>query len=250
MLVMKSYRGSISHNLYVPSSDPDHIDDVDLFEVYIAPVDYYIGIEPAPQSKRSFQKIEGVYDTAGYELLHFVRMCINCNPNIITSLFLNKEHYIETSAYWEELLKIREAFLSKFMYNTFSGYAKQERIRMEKSITGEKKYLGYMGEKRKELVTRYGYDTKNACNVVRLITMAIETLTTGKMNVCRHHDREELLAIKQGKVTMKDVLTKIKELEDKLLVAGKCNLLPEKPDTDQINKTVIGIMRNYISNRE
>lgn len=246
--IMKSYRGSISHNLFVPSTDPNHTDDIDLFEVHLAPKEYYIGFGK-DDHKVSLQKIEGVYDTVDYELRHFTRMCLNCNPNAITALFLNKEHYIESTPYWKTLHSIRRAFISKRIYNTFSGYAQQERIRMEKSMSGEKKYLGYMGAKRKELVDKFGYDTKNATNVIRIITMAIETLLTMDIKVHRNDDREELLGIKQGKFPLDYVLTRIKQLEDGLDLALRDSKLPDEPNIDLVNRIVMGIIYEHLSRK-
>jgi hypothetical protein len=56
---------------------------------------------------------------------------------------------------------------------------------------------GYMGQKRRELVRRVGYDAKNAAHLIRLLRMGIEFLTEGTMHVERA-DAPELLEIKRG----------------------------------------------------
>lgn len=56
-----------------------------------------------------------------------------------------------------------------------------------------------MGERRKALVRRHGYDTKNAAHLIRLLRMGIEFLQSGELLVDRSgHDAGELLAIKRG----------------------------------------------------
>ena len=44
---------------------------------------------------------------------------------------------------------------------------------------------GYMGQKRRELVRRVGYDDKNAAHLIRLLRMGIEFLTEGTIYVER-----------------------------------------------------------------
>jgi hypothetical protein len=56
---------------------------------------------------------------------------------------------------------------------------------------------GYMGKKRRELVMRVGYDSKNAAHLIRLLRMGIEFLTEGALHVERA-DGPELLEIKRG----------------------------------------------------
>lgn len=38
------YRGSIAHGMYVPSSDPTSIDDIDLMGMVIGPKSCYLGL--------------------------------------------------------------------------------------------------------------------------------------------------------------------------------------------------------------
>jgi hypothetical protein len=58
-------------------------------------------------------------------------------------------------------------------------------------------FEGYMGVKRRELVERYGYDTKNASHLIRLLKMGMEALVEHKLNVHRH-DASMLIDIKKG----------------------------------------------------
>jgi hypothetical protein len=58
-------------------------------------------------------------------------------------------------------------------------------IRALKAYHRKGENLGYMGEKRKELVLEHGYDSKNAAHCVRLLRMAKEIFETGGMTVYR-----------------------------------------------------------------
>lgn len=59
---------------------------------------------------------------------------------------------------------------------------------------------------RKELETKYGYDTKHAMHLFRLLRMGQEILITGKVNV-RRPDREELLGIRHGVLSYDELVS-------------------------------------------
>lgn len=70
---------------------------------------------------------------------------------------------------------------------------------------------GYMGKKRKELVTKFGFDCKNGSHLIRLLKMGIEFLTDGELHVERN-DKEQLLAIKYGEWSLEKVTTEADRL--------------------------------------
>lgn len=91
-----------------------------------------------------------------------------------------------------------------------------------------------------------GYDTKNMMHCVRLLRMAEEMLQYGELNV-RRPDREELLDIRNGKREYEELVAyaenKIKLLDE--LVPN--SPLPEKIDTDFLNKLLIDMRSEYYS---
>lgn len=106
--------------------------------------------------------------------------------------------------------------------------------------------LGYLGDKRKNLVLEYGYDTKNAAHLIRLLKMCIEFLDTGEMIVKRTEDRDYLLSVKQGKHPLSD----IKKLSDQLFADAKIayekSALPEKPDYHKAEQLLVEIIRSTL----
>ena len=130
--------------------------------------------------------------------------------------------------------------MSKLAYQSFTGYAYAQLKRMEHLAT-----QGYMGEKRKQLVEKYGYDCKNAAHCIRLLKMGMEFLTTGELNVFRD-DAPYLLEIKRGKWTLDQVKKEAKRLfnlADEAYIRSK---LPNKPDVPAIEKIVMDIILEYI----
>jgi predicted nucleotidyltransferase len=243
-LIFLAYRGSVAHNMYIPNSDPNSVDDIDLMGVFIAPDSHYIGIDKSKQTVEKNIEADGVlYDCVYYELSHFVRLLLKNNPNVLSMLWLRKEHYITMSEGFSLLLDFRKIFSSKAAYHSFTGYAYSQLNRMEKYDKN-----GYMGEKRKRLVEKYGYDCKNAAHLIRLLRMGVEFLETGKMEVFRS-DAKELIEIKTGKWSLEEVKICAEKLFEQAKVARDGSVLPELPDRNMANKIVESIIYRKIMER-
>jgi len=243
--VLIGYRGSVAHHMYVPNTDPNSTDDVDLMGVYMAPKEYYVGLGLNRKLYAGAdERFVGKYDVVSYEFRKFVSMLLKCNPNVMSLLWLKDNHYVKRSSYGKALIENRDLFSSKRAYQAFTGYAHDQLDRMESYST-----KGYMGEKRKALVEKFGYDTKNAAHCIRLLRMGMEFLTTGELFVARS-DARRLLEIKLGKWTLEEVkkeANRLFELADEAYIRSS---LPEEPDIDNIEKLVMSIILNYISNNK
>lgn len=230
------YRGSISHGTQIPRTNPDSIDDVDLLGVCFGPTSSYLGLGRFEQ----LEKFVGEYDSVVYEVKKFVRLLAGCNPNVISLLWLRPEDYIRIDPAGEVLLSNRELFLSKQIYQTFAGYA---RGCMAKISRGD--FQGYMGDKRKELVKRFGYDTKNAAHLIRLLRMSITALETGEVQVHRP-DAMELIAIKSGMWPLDDVKREAEILFKKAEKAFETSSLPDQPEREKIETLLEGLVWDYL----
>lgn len=102
-------------------------------------------------------------------------------------------------------------------------------------------------EKRAELEAKYGYDTKHAYHLVRLIRMCREILTTGKV-IVKRPDREELLSIRNGAWTY-DQLIEFAETEEKELNAlyNSTNILPKTANKENLEKLLIKLVEKSLS---
>lgn len=240
--IILGYRGSIAHNMYIPNTDPNSVDDIDLMGVYLANVDHYIGIEQGKQTIEKFTTYDDVlYDMVHYELVKFVKLMLNANPNVLGLLWLRPEYYPRLSEYGEILVSNKRLFSSKKAYKSFTGYAFSQLLKMEKY-----NHEGYMGEKRKALVEKYGYDCKNASHCIRLLKMGTEFLSSGELNVFRD-DAETLLEIKRGEWTLDQVKAeadRLFKLADEAYAKSK---LPDEPDYAEVNRIVRGILFEYVA---
>jgi predicted nucleotidyltransferase len=103
-------------------------------------------------------------------------------------------------------------------------------------------YLGWKNErnpKRAELEAKFGYDTKHAMHLVRLLLMAEEILSTGKV-IVKRPDAELLLSIRAGAIPYEDVIefARWKEAGLELIQSP----LPHSPNRVAIDHLLMGIV--------
>jgi uncharacterized protein len=157
-----------------------------------------------------------------YSLYKFVQLACQGNPNIIEVLYSPVTSYDRLG---NELLERRDLFWSKNCGARFLGYMQAQKERL----------LGYRGQKdvnRKDLVEKYGYDTKYAYHIIRLGIIGRDYLTDGFISLpLRATDVSCLKAIREGKWKFGEVIQEAEELEQQLKDALLVSKAPLKPDT-------------------
>ena len=96
-----------------------------------------------------------------------------------------------------------------------------------------------MGEKRKAVVRKYQYDVKNAAHLIRLLRMGAEFLQTGRLQVYRTEDAEELKVIKRGGWMLDQVKAEAERLFVGIEAARRRSPLPVAPDEAGANELLI-----------
>lgn len=233
--ILLAYRGSIAHNMWLPSTDPNSIDDKDVMGVCVPPLDYYFGLKQF--GSRGTQEIKrGEWDIVVYESRKFIHLLEQGNPNVLMLLWLNDNHYLKVTEAARLLIDNRQVFVGRHVYRAFTGYAFSQLHRMTHF-----EFNGYMGQKRKALVEKYGYDCKNAAHLIRLLRMGVEFLKDGQMYVARP-DAPQLLEIKRGEWTLEQVKA---EAERGFKLAEEVYLkstLPPGPNKESINKLAVKVV--------
>lgn len=107
-------------------------------------------------------------------------------------------------------------------------------------------FSGYMGEKRKGIVRAFGYDTKNASHLIRLLRMGVEFLETGILNVFRHDDATQLRQIKRGAWSLREVQAEAEHLFARAEAAKNATHLPTHPDTTGAEAFLIHAYRQHV----
>lgn len=148
------------------------------------------------------------------------------NPNETNGVVFNRENYDE--GYLNALIALRT-------------HAKEECKRIKDGpITGR------MGKKRKELRERYGYDTKFAFHVIRLMRMCNEFLERPEegLKVYRKGiDADFLYSIRTGAFTQEQIKEMADELFGKAKELVKVSSLPDEPDFTAIQNLTVDIIR-------
>ncbi len=232
--ILVGYRGSIAHGMYVPK-EREGIDDKDVMGIIIPPQKFFYGLG-------KFEQIDvfvDEWDFVLYEIRKMFSLLTKANPNVLSLLWLDKTDYIKITPHGQRIIDNRDLFSTKRAFHSFGGYAHSQLSQMTR---GE--FHGYMGEKRKELVQKHGYDTKNAAHLIRLLRMGKEFLLDGILNVKRH-DSSELIDIKTGLWS----LEKVHEYADRELAylneAYLKSTLPSQPDTGKIDNLLVDIVSDY-----
>jgi predicted nucleotidyltransferase len=235
--ILEGYRGSHGHGTYIPSSHPNSVDDIDIFKIVVQPKEYYLSLSNYLKKQEHYESLVGEYDILVYDIRKFIYLLSKGNPNVHIFLWLRPEDYFKITEAGRYLISKRKEVLSQKVIHAFSGYASAQIRRMTHF-----KHEGYMGEKRKALVSQYGYDCKNAAHCIRLLATAIDLLKTGEIKVYRTEDRDKLIDIKTGKWS----LHKVKEYADGLKAEfdklARDSQFPSHVDIDKLEIILLNTM--------
>lgn len=125
----------------------------------------------------------------------------------------------------------------------------EKEIKYQNAYSEWKKYEEWKktrNKKRAELEATFGFDTKNALHLTRLINMGKEILLTGKVNVDRTNiDAEELKAIRAGAWTYEQVEEYANNAETEMEELYKKSILQQTPQINKINELLIDVVDQY-----
>ena len=231
--ILVGYMGSISHGTTILPKNGG-IDDKDVMGFLVPPKEYYFGLQ-------KFEQIDtwvDEYDIVIYEAKKFFSLLLKNNPNVMGMLWLEPNLYIKKTELGQKLIDNREIFSSKLAYMSFTGYAYSQLKKLRMS-----EFKGYMGEKRRQMVEKIGYDAKNAAHLIRLLRMGIEFLSTGELNVMRH-DARQLVDIKQGNYKLEEIQQMANNLFPKAEEALIHSKLPNIPNYKKAEELLIEIIRD------
>lgn len=141
----------------------------------------------------------------------------------------------------ELLIELKDKFLPflKFTrdYCVVGDLNLQKGIYVKKAVGMIEERLSKVGN-RKSLITKYGYDTKFASNLIRLLLEGKELISTGEIIFPLVY-KSTILDIKQGKWAIKEVLDYADQLEDEIDMATEKSELPSKPRFNEIEQFTI-----------
>jgi hypothetical protein len=205
----------------------DEASDVDERGVYLPPATWHWSLQPLPgqiEFKRSGD------DVCWWELEKFLRLALKANPNILEALYVPEAHVLQMTDWGQRLRKLRTAFLSKYLYRTYSGYVLSQFRRMQKRQDAGKPYR-----------------PKHAMHLIRLLHSGIVALEGRGILVNVGEHREELLHIKTGTVPFEAVHARALELDGRFQEAFTRTALPDRPDVDRVERFLVEARRSAVN---
>jgi hypothetical protein len=174
-VIYRCVTGSRAYGLDTENSDTD------VRGVYIAPVEMQWSLFGAPG-----QFEDNGAQSCYWELQKFLVMALKANPNILECLYSPLVE--KQTPPGERLIALRGRFLSKMIFQTFNGYALSQFKKLEQ-------------DRRNQGEIRW----KHAMHLVCLLITGAAALREHRIPVRAEIHREQLLAIKHGKLTWEAV---------------------------------------------
>ncbi|MFF4602178.1 DNA polymerase beta superfamily protein [Streptomyces sp. NPDC001339] len=196
--------GSRAFGLATESSDTDRRG------VYQAPTRLFWGFEKPPTH------VEGPREEEfSWELERFCELALRANPTALECLHSPLVERVDATG--QELLALRDAFLSREVHRTFAGYATGQLRRLQADL-------------RQRGTPRW----KPAMHLLRLLAGSRDLLRTGVLTLDVGPERERLLAVRRGEVPWEAVEQRIARLAEEAEEAVSRSPLPAEPDRARI----------------
>jgi uncharacterized protein len=224
--------GSRAFGLAGPDSDEDERG------VYLPPAAWHWSLQKPPeeiQFRRAAGRVieanqapagEGEDDITWWEIEKFLRLALKANPNILETLYVPEAHVLHADDLGRKLRDLREKFLSKHLYQTYSGYVLSQFRKFQRGIAGGGTYK-----------------PKHAMHLIRLLYSGIEALRGNGIMVDVGRYREELLRIKVEAPPFEEVHRRALELDAVFQSEFERTKLPERPDVEAVDRFLIEARR-------
>jgi predicted nucleotidyltransferase len=196
--------------------------DIDRRGIYLPPAEIHWSLYGIPEQLENRENQE-----CYWELQKFIILALKANPNVLECLYTPLVETANPLA--EELLSIREIFLSQLVYQTYNGYVMSQFKKMEQDLRTQKQVR-----------------LKHAMHLIRLLLSGISILEDGIVPVKVEKHQAALLAIRQGEMSWDEINTWRLSLHQDLDTALEKTMLPERPNYEQANAFLIKARRSQL----
>lgn len=215
-VILKVVVGSRAYGLHSESSDFDRRG------VYLPPADRLWSLYGVPEQLEN----ETTQETY-WELQKFIALCLKANPGVLEVLYSPLVEHATPLA--QELIAMRAKFLSKLVYQTYSGYVMSQFRKLQ-------------GDLRNQGQVKW----KHVMHLIRLLISGVTALREGVVPVDAGEHRERLLAIKHGEVAWDGVEQWRLRLHAELDEAYRTTTLPDRPDYAAANAFLLKARRSAL----
>ena len=174
-------------------------------------------------------------DTVIYGLRKFLKLCAECNPNILELLGTKNEHILHMNDAGRKVRDNAEIFLSKRAYKSFVGYATAQLRRLQNALAHD----SYPQHEKNLHVLKSIRSMMTACRQeYGLQNSAIE------FDVA---DDEILVSISAEKIPLEKFLAMNSDLHTMLRNYAKLNHRNRKKDDNHLHKHAMHLIRLYLT---
>lgn len=201
----------------------DENSDTDRRGIYLPPAELHWSLYGVPEQLEN-DATQEVY----WELQKFITLALKANPNVLECLY---SPIVESATpLGRELLTMRDVFLSKLVFQTFSGYVASQFKKMQTDIRNQGRVKW-----------------KHVMHLIRLLLSGTHVLRSGEMmvNVDLHRDR--LLLVKRGDMPFTEADSWRKKLQIEFESAFQTTKLPDRPDYERANAFLVDARRRAIN---
>jgi predicted nucleotidyltransferase len=197
--------------------------DVDRRGIYLPAAELHWSLYGVPEQLENDATQE-----AYWELQKFLVLALKANPNVLECLYSPLVEKATPLA--QELLGMKEAFLSRVVFQTFNGYVLSQFKKMQADIrnAGQVKW-------------------KHVMHLIRLLLSGIGVLRDGFVPVRVDEHRERLLAVRRGEVPWDEVENWRLALHREFNAAFETTKLPERPDYERANAFLVNARRRALA---
>ena len=199
-VILRVVVGSRAYGLDIEGSDTDRRG------VYLPSAETHWSLYGAPE-----QIDDEAQQETYWELQKLLILALKANPNVLECLWSPLVESATTLGH--ELLAMRRAFLSKLVYQTYSGYVASQFKKLQADLRqhGEPEW-------------------KHVMHMLRLMLAGVETLRSHVVPVHVGPHRDRLLAVRAGAMAWTDVEAWRAQLHQEFAEAFATTTLPDRPD--------------------
>ncbi len=200
----------------------DEASDTDRRGIYLPPAELHWSLYGVPE-----QLENDVTQEVYWELQKFIVLALKANPNVLECLY--SPIVEDVTPLGEDLLQIRDAFLSKLVFQTFSGYVASQFKKMQTDIRNQGRVKW-----------------KHVMHLIRLLLSGTHVLRDGTMIVDVGQHRDQLLTIKRGEMPFAEADSCRNALQRELESAYQTTTLPDRPDYQRANAFLVDARRRAL----
>lgn len=184
---------------------------------------------------------ELTYDFQIFSIVRYFQLCMECNPNMIDSLFTPRRCVIHTTQLGEMVRERRKLFLHKGAWHKFRGYAYSQMHKIKGKVNAS-------NPDRAANIAKFGYDVKFAYHVVRLLDEVEQIMVEQDLDLERN--REQLKSIRRGEWTLEQIQSHFEAKERALENTYAASTLRHSPDEAAIKELLFNSLEMHFGTLE